>query len=81
MQLATQPVRPASFALADLYPEAKGPMPSTAQLGNPHEAAAAAGSARDVLTGPPLDPRALAQSPLVWLAGGVALLIALGMRK
>lgn len=75
------PVRAASFGLADLYPESKGPTPSTAQLGNPHESAAAARAQAAVLTGPPLNPRELLESPIVWVGGAVALLVALGMRR
>jgi hypothetical protein len=75
-----QPVRPASFGLADLYPEAKGPMPSTSQLGNPHEVAAAIEQAGRVLTAPPLNAR-LVSSPLFWFGLVVAALFVLGMRK
>jgi hypothetical protein len=78
------PVRPASFALGDLYPEAKGAQPSTSQLSNPHEVAAAAngnGGAGTVLTGPPLDPRRALEQPATWLALLIVALIVLGMRK
>ena len=79
--MVTAPVRQASFGLADLYPESKGPTPSTAQLGNPHEGAAAARAQASVLTGPPLNPRDLLESPIVWIGGAVAALLYLGMRK
>jgi hypothetical protein len=75
-----QPVRPASFGLADIYPEAKGPMPSTSQLGNPHEVAAAVEQSSRVLLQPPADSRLLA-SPIFWFGLVIAALILLGMRK
>lgn len=79
--MITPQVRPASFGLADLYPESKGPMPSTAQLANPHESAAVAQAARQVLTGPPTSVQGLLESPVTWVVGIVGLLVALGMRK
>lgn len=78
------PVRPPSFTIGDLYPELKGPRPSTSQLSNPHEAAAAsrgAGGGGVVLTGPPLDPRRAFATPAAWLALLIVALIVLGMRK
>lgn len=76
-------LRAPSFAIGDLYPEAKGPAPSTAQLGNPHEAAAAAyqaGEAR-LATIPRMEPAALAASPVMWLLLVAGILFALGLRK
>lgn len=77
------PVRPSSFAIGDLYPEAKGPAPSTSQLSNPHEVAAAArgGGGGVVLTGPPLNPRAALEQPATWLILLIVALLVLGMRK
>lgn len=77
----TPQVRPASFGLADLYPESKGPAPSTAQLANPHESAAATQANRQVLTGPPTSLSGVLESPVTWIVGAVGLLVALGMRK
>jgi hypothetical protein len=78
------PVRSGSFVIGDLYPEAKGPEPSTSQLSNPHEVAAAAngnGGAGVVLTGPPLDPRAFFNQPAAWAVLLILALLFLGMRK
>jgi hypothetical protein len=73
--------RSASFGLADLYPESKGPVPSTYQLANPHEAAAASRVQANVLNGPPLNARELLDSPATWVIVAVVALLALGMRK
>lgn len=84
MLTIAQPVRPSSFAIGDIYPEAKGPAPSTAQLSNPHEVAAAAngnGGGGVVLTGPPLNPRRALEQPATWLALLILLLLVMGMRK
>lgn len=78
------PVRSSSFVIGDLYPEAKGPEPSTSQMSNPHEVAAAAnanGGAGRVLVGPPLDPRRALEQPATWLALLIVALLVLGMRK
>lgn len=78
------PVRGSSFAIGDLYPEAKGPAPSTSQLSNPHEVAAAAhggGTGGVVLTGPPLDPRRALEQPATWLVLLIVALLILGLRK
>lgn len=78
------PVRPASFTIGDIYPEVKGPAPSTSQLSNPHEVAAAsrgAGGSGVVLTGPPLDPRRALEQPATWLALLILALLVLGMRR
>lgn len=78
------PVRPASFTIGDLYPEVKGPAPSTSQLSNPHEVAAAARGgegAAVALTGPPLDPRRAVEQPATWLVLLILALLVLGMRK
>jgi len=76
-------VRAPTIAIGDLYPEAKGPAPSTAQLGNPHEVAAAAGVAAgaQLATVPSLNPRDLMAAPVVWLAILVGILFLLGMRR
>lgn len=79
-----QPIRASSFAIGDIYPEAKGRAPSTSQLSNPHEVAAAAnggGSVGTVLTGPPLDPRRALEQPATWLALLILALLILGMRR
>jgi hypothetical protein len=78
------PIRPPSFAIGDLYPELKGRRPSTSQLANPHEAAAAASGAGGtgvVLTGPPLDPRRALSTPAAWLVILIVALMVLGMQK
>lgn len=75
-----QPVRPASFSLADIYPEAKGPMPSTSQLANPHEAAAAHEQSTRIMTVAPGGTR-LVGSPVFWLGLVIAALFVLGMRR
>jgi hypothetical protein len=75
-------LRAPSFAIGDLYPERKGPAPSTAQLGNPHEAAAAAYDPdTQPATLPRMAPAALAGSPVMWLVLAAGILFALGMRK
>lgn len=78
------PVRAPSFTIGDVYPNLKGPRPSTSQMANPHEAAAAAAGAGGtgvVLTGPPLDPRRAFATPAAWLALLLVALLILGMRK
>lgn len=76
-------VRTPTFAIGDLYPEAKGPAPSTAQLGNPHEVAAASGTlaGMQLATVPSLNPRDLMASPMAWLALALAALFLLGLRR
>lgn len=76
-------VRPPTFAIGDLYPEAKGPRPSTAQLANAHEVAAAAGADAgfQVAVVPSLNPAELLSQPLTFAILLVAGIIALGMRK
>lgn len=78
------PVRPPSIQGRDLYPNLNWPRPSTSQMANPHEAAAAAAGAGGtgvVLTGPPLDPRRALQTPAAWLVLLILALLVLGMRK
>lgn len=76
-------VRPPTFTIGDLYPEQKGPRPSTAQLGNPHEVAAAAGAAGGsrIATVPSLNPFELVEAPATWAVLLVIALVALGMRR
>jgi hypothetical protein len=76
-------VRPPTIAIGDLYPEAKGPRPSTAQLGNPHEVAAAAGAGAGLrlATVPSLNPAELLGQPATWAILLVVALLALGMRR
>jgi hypothetical protein len=76
-------VRPPTFAIGDIYPERKGPRPSTAQLGNPHEVAAAAGAGAGVqlATVPSLNPGELLSQPATWAILLVVALVALGMRR
>ncbi len=75
------PIRPSSFGIADIYPEAKGPYPSTAQLGNPAEVRAAAGSLGGApLSGPNLNPRELVNAPAVWLLVALGLLLFLSAK-
>lgn len=75
-------LRAPSFAIGDIYPESKGPAPSTAQLANPHEVAAAAGAGGgQPVTVPSLDPRDLISQPVVWLLGLAGALFALGLRR
>lgn len=76
-------VRPPTFSIGDIYPEMKGPRPSTAQLANPHEVAAAAGASAGVqlATVPSLNPIELVGQPATWAILLVLALFALGMRK
>jgi len=76
-------VRPPTIALGDIYPEAKGPRPSTAQLANAHEVAAAAGASAGVqlATVPSLNPADLVGQPLTWAIALVAALIYLSWRS
>ena len=83
MQAYPGAVRAASISIGDLYPEAKGPAPSTYQLANPHEVAAAAGQggAAVLASVPPIDPRQWGRSPVVWIAVAVLLLFLMGARR
>lgn len=76
-------VRPPTIAIGDLYPERKGPRPSTAQLGNPDEVAAAAGATAgaQLATVPSLNPAELLGQPVTWALLLVGAAVALGMRK
>ncbi len=80
--IPAMPVRASSFGLADLYPEAKGPLPSTSQLANPHEVAAARSVSASVLTGPPsLRPGALLEHRVTWVLLVAAALLIYGASR
>lgn len=76
-------VRPPTFTIGDLYPERKGPRPSTPQLGNPHEVAAAAGAGAgsQLASVPSLNPGELLSAPVTWALLLVLGLVLLGMRR
>lgn len=83
MQAYPGAVRVPTFSIGDIYPESKGPAPSTAQLANPHEVAAAAGVAGSATLAsvPSMNPAELVKAPVFWILAALAVLFVLGARR